>query len=399
MPPPPQRVNEIAVRALPRPPRVPRSWLVGTAALALLLGAVGGVAGYGVLDALNKNSSDLPPIPAAQVVADHGTVGAVAEAVLPSVVSIDAINGGVVIASGSGFVISADGYILTNNHVIEPSDGEVHVVYSDGEEETAQIVGRTEDYDMAVLRVKRKGLVPLVLADSSKIQVGDPVIAIGSPLGLDATVTTGIVSSVHRPLGGYSGKAFVDAIQTDAAINPGNSGGPLLNFKGEVIGVNSAVAALPGATETTGAGSVGLGFAIPSNQARRTSDEIIKTGKATYPVVGVLLDETYIGEGVRVIDDDLANGVRAVSVGGPADKAGFQAGDVILSIEGRPVTRPVELIVALRAYAPGDSVTLRVRHPDGTEADLTMVLAANTDVTYEDGSDQVRPDAQPVAFG
>jgi putative serine protease PepD len=234
-------------------------------------------------------------------------------------------------------------------------------------------VGRTSDYDLAVLKVERTGLAPLLLADSAEVVVGDAVVAVGAPLGLEGTVTTGIVSALNRPVqaGASDETAFINAIQTDAAINPGNSGGPLVNGAGEVIGINSAIAQPPGGIGAA-PGSIGLGFAIPSNQARRTASELIETGSATYPIIGVLLDEGYTGEGVQVSDQ--TGGPQApVTAGGPADDAGIRPGDVIVAIDGRPVTQPDELIVAIRAKAPGDTTVLRVRTGED-EREVRVVL-------------------------
>ena len=252
------------------------------------------------------------------------------------------------------------------------SGADVTVTFSDGHEQPAELVGATADYDLAVIRVKEKGLEPLVLGDSDEVVVGDAVLAVGSPLGLEATVTTGIVSALHRPVkaGESAEAAFIDAIQTDAAINPGNSGGPLVNSAGEVIGINSAIAQGPGTSAATG--NIGLGFAIPSNQARHTAEQLIETGEATFPVIGVLLDPSYQGEGVRV-SQEAQQGTPAVTPGGPADQAGVEPGDVILSIDGRPVSVADELIVAIRAKAPGDPVTLQLRS-DGDEREVRVVL-------------------------
>jgi putative serine protease PepD len=287
-------------------------------------------------------------------------------------------------ATGSGFVLRGDGYLVTNNQVIAQADGAasstITVTFGDGSEQDASIVGRTADYDLAVLKVDADGLTPLLLGDSDAVVVGDPVVAIGAPLGLAGTVTTGIVSALNRPVSAGEAsdsddQAFINAIQTDAAINPGNSGGPLVNSAGEVIGINSAIAQPPGSLSTVG-GSIGLGFAIPSNQVRRTADQLIETGTATYPIIGVLLDQRYTGEGVQVSTDTEDARVPVV-VDGPADRAGIHPGDVILAIDGRPVTDPDELIVAIRARTPGDTIVLRVRS-GSSERDVRVELDEST---------------------
>lgn len=356
------------------------------AAGSLILGVGGGLAGAWAYDEYGPSTAALQVATGDPVDREAGSVAAVAAEVMPSVVSIEAGNGGLGGSTGSGFVIREDGYILTNNHVIDGAQ-EIVVISADGSEVPAELVGATADYDLAVLHIEADGLTPLAFADSSEVVVGDDTIAVGSPLGLESTVTTGIVSAVHRPVsagGGAGAPAFIDAIQTDAAINPGNSGGPLLNASGEVIGVNSAVASLPGATRATGAGSVGLGFAIPSNQAKRTAEQIIETGEATFPVIGVQLDERYRGEGVKVIEEDFG-----VVDGGPAEAAGIEPGDVITAIDGRPVTRTDELIVAIRAMAPGDQVTFTVQR-DGETSEVTVTLTSSADVDFESG--EINPD-------
>ncbi len=368
-------------------------WVVVVALLALVFGVAGGVGGYLVASRDDKAPAVTLPVAAVNQSATNaqaGSVAAVVATVLPSVVRIEASSGGTTVDTGSGFVIRENGYILTNNHVVAPSDGELSVRFSDGSVEPATLIGATADYDLAVIKVDWSGLTPLVLGDSDLVRVGDEAIAIGSPLGLDSTVTLGIVSSLHRPVtasGSTDGRAFIDAIQTDAAINPGNSGGPLLNAQGEVIGINSATAALPGATQVSGTGTVGLGFAIPANQARRTAEELIATGHATFPMIGVLLDNTYFGEGVEVLADDPSTKTVGVLPGSPADLAGIKAGDIILSIAGRPVTSPEELIVAIRAMAPGDTVRLEVTS-GGTTSTVIVTLAANDNVVWDDGQQQ-----------
>ena len=343
--------------------------------LALVSGAVGGVLGTRLLDARRPADADLPASSGRDPELGELTgVAAIAADVLPSVVSIE-VRGSAGEGTGSGFVLREDGYILTNNHVAAAdvgADARIVVVLADGSEEPAEVVGKTSDYDLAVLKIDRTGLVPLVLGDSDAVVVGDPVVAIGAPLGLQGTVTTGIVSALNRPVsaGSATQTAFINAIQTDAAINPGNSGGPLVDAAGEVIGINSAIAQPPGLTQSTG--SIGLGFAIPSNQARRTAEQLIETGTATYPVIGVLLDPTYTGEGVQVTTE-AQDGQQPVTPGGPADLAGIEPGDIILAIDGRPVTDADELIVAIRARAPGDAVTLVVRSGQD-EREVRVVL-------------------------
>ncbi|MBI9115174.1 S1C family serine protease [Sanguibacter suaedae] len=343
---------------------------------ALALGAVGGVTGPLVVDALGggPGSVTLPSVQADPgLTRPDGSIADIAATVGPSVVSIR-VAGADGQGTGSGFVIREDGYILTNNHVIAAAvpSGRISVTFADGSETEATLVGRTADYDLAVIEVDLDGLVPLVLGDSESVVVGDPVIAIGAPLGLDGTVTSGIISALNRPVsaGDTGAPAFINALQTDAAINPGNSGGPLVNGSGEVIGINSAIAQPPG--QVAASGSIGLGFAIGSTQAKRTAEEIIATGSASYPIIGVLLDGAYDGEGVQVVQDG-ADGQEPVTPDGPADGAGIEPGDVILSIDGRPVTQSDELIVAIRAKAPGDTVVLRVRS-GGDERDVSMVL-------------------------
>ncbi len=371
----------------PSAPTRPRGRTVAAIAVgSLLLGLGGGVGGAAAWlqwgpDAGSASTVSTLPVSSSGTTEDRaeGSVAAVAAAAMPSVVQIETATaqGG---ATGSGVVIRADGYILTNNHVVaDATGGNVTVLFSDGHKEAATVVGTSEDYDLAVVHVQDAELTPLVLGDSDAMVVGDDVIAIGSPLGLDSTVTTGIVSALNRAVtttqsDGVS--AFMAAIQTDAAINPGNSGGPLLNMAGEVIGINSAIAALPGATQASGAGSVGLGFAIPSNQARRVAEEIIATGSASVPVVGAQLDTSYTGEGVRVADSSqLGDAGPGIIAGSPADNAGMREGDIITAVDGVTVADADTVVVMIRSHAVGDDVTFTIER-DGDTFDVTATLGS-----------------------
>ncbi|HSI92457.1 MAG TPA: trypsin-like peptidase domain-containing protein [Jiangellaceae bacterium] len=344
--------------------------IAGAVAIAVLSGSIGAVTGSLLIDG---GSQDRPANVVTTVIgADPATLGdrpldsvaGVASAVLASVVSVSAGDG-----TGSGFVISADGYIITNHHVVRNAST-IELAFSDGSSEQAEVVGSSPSYDLAVLLVDRNDLVPVVLGDSSRVTVGDPVLAIGSPLGLEGTVTSGIISALDRPVtaGGRGEQAFINALQTDAAINPGNSGGPLVDGSGRVIGVNSAIATVGfGGTS----GSIGLGFAIPINQARRTAEQIIATGEAVYPVIGVRLAATDDGPGARIAED--SGGDAGVVSGGPADEAGLEPGDLIVSIDGRSVSTPDELVVFLRSREPGDEVTL-VYERDGAVFEVSLTL-------------------------
>ncbi|MDN4479980.1 S1C family serine protease [Demequina muriae] len=372
---------------MPKPPvgRLRKRTVTGVVIGALVIGAGAGFGGAWAYDEWGSSTPTMQLASGEAVERAADSVASVAASVMPSVVSIEASVGGAGESTGSGFVIREDGYVLTNNHVVDGAES-VTVILSDGSELDAEVVGATADYDLAVLQVDADGLTPMVFADSSDVVVGDATIAVGSPLGLEGTVTTGIVSALHRPVtaGDANGTAFIDAIQTDAAINPGNSGGPLLNSKGEVIGINSAIAALPNSGGT--AGSVGLGFAIPSNQAQRTAEQLIETGVATYPVIGVQLDQRYTGEGVKVVDDEFG-----VVEGGPAEAAGIEAGDIITAIDGRPITQVDELVVQIRAKAVGDDVTLTVQR-GGSAEDIVVTLDSSSAVEYETGEQEPEPE-------
>ncbi len=298
--------------------------------------------------------------------------GSVADVVLPSVVSISSADGG-----GSGFVISEDGYLLTNNHVVaagaDVDGGSIEVELHDGRRFDAEVVGGSPSYDLAVLQIEADDLEPVVLGDSTAVDVGDPVIAIGSPLGLNSTVTSGIISALDRPVtagGQANDQSYIKALQTDAAINPGNSGGPLVDLNGHVIGVNSAIATLSMGGE---AGSIGLGFAIPVDQASRTAEQLITDGEAVYPIMGALLDNSHQGPGARVAED--GDEQPGITPGGPADEAGVRPGDVIVELEGEPVRTAAELIVLLRSHQPGDRITMTIERGDSSQ-DVEVTLGS-----------------------
>ena len=283
---------------------------------------------------------------------------AIASLVTPTVVSISVTAAaGSGTGSGSIYKSSASGsFIITNNHVIEDAvtNGTIKVEFTNGDQVSATIVGRDPMYDIAVLSIKTGNLPTIAIGDSSKVFVGDPVLAIGSPLGLASTVTSGIISALNRPVtaGTEGSESYVNAIQTDAAINPGNSGGALVDAQGRIIGVNSAIATLSSGGVS---GSIGLGFSIPINEAKRVIDEIIATGKSTRPLLGVEIDRAFTGIGARI---------QALVPGGAAEKAGIPVRSVIRSIDGVRIPNGEAAIVKIRSYAPGTTIAVVVDLPN-----------------------------------
>lgn len=342
--------------------------------LSVVVGVVAGAIGASSSGSLFGHSVNLVRSSSA-IERPVGSVAEISQRVLPSVVSIEAesSDGG---ATGSGFVIDSRGYILTNNHVIASSaadGGKIFVRLNDGRDFPATVVGRDSSYDLAVLKIANTSLKALQFGDSDKVAVGDSVIAIGSPLGLAGTVTLGIISAKDRPVTAgesSSESSFINALQTDAAINPGNSGGPLVDSTGSVIGVNSAIAAL-GYSYGAQRGSIGLGFAIPINQARKTAEQLIRTGKATYPVIGISVDMTFRGDGALI-----RNSESAIVAGGPAAKAGLKPGDIITELAGRTVNSAEELIVAIRSQSVGERVSITYSRK-GKVLSTSVVLEAS----------------------
>ncbi|CQR62054.1 trypsin-like peptidase domain-containing protein [Streptomyces leeuwenhoekii] len=356
----------------------------GAVLLAVVSGTAGGVVGVQLERHGGVGTVELPQAGKEPAGRDPDSVAGIAARALPSVVTLH-VSGAAEEGTGTGFVLDGRGHVLTNDHVVKPAgdDGEISVTFHSGATARAEVVGRDSGYDLAVVRVKGvRGLTPLPLGNSDNVRVGDPVVAIGSPFDLEGTVTSGIISAKERPItaGGGEGDgsdvSYVDALQTDAPINPGNSGGPLLDSRGRVIGINSAIRSADGGASPDGgqAGSIGLGFAIPVNQGRRVAEELINSGRATHPVIGVTLDMSYPGDGARV-GTESGEGGPAVTEGGPGAKAGVRPGDVITAVDGQRVHSGEELIVKIRAHRPGDRLELTVER-DGEERTVSLVLGS-----------------------
>ena len=275
-------------------------------------------------------------------------------------------------ASGSGFVVSNDGYILTNNHVVDGAS-EVRVRLLDRREFKAKVIGRDPNTDVAVIKIDATGLTPAPLGDSDASRVGEWVLAVGNPLGenLTFTVTQGIISAKGRALGlpGQTQQTIQDFIQTDAAINPGNSGGPLVNTRGEVIGINSAI-------ESPTGYNAGYGFAVPINLARAVMDQIVKTGHVERAALGIQVRDASADDAAYVGLKD----IRGVLVSAFADdnsaakKAGMQAGDVIVAVDGKPVEYVAQLQELIAFRKPGDVVTIEVARKGGQHATVKVPL-------------------------
>ncbi|WP_448855868.1 S1C family serine protease [Corynebacterium camporealensis] len=352
----------------PTPTKEKKKVGLGTALAMMLVasvaagGVTGAVVGGGnggsdtatVNEVLNqpvKNSTGQEP--------QEGSVEAVAAKVLPAVVSIEAASY-TSSATGSGSIISPDGYVLTNHHVVAGAEdgGQLRVTMNDGQKHEADFVASDANTDTAVIKIRDVQDLPnLQFGDSTEVAVGQEVVAVGSPLGLNATVTSGIVSAKNRPVraaqdGGES--SLIDAIQTDAAVNPGNSGGPLVDMEGNLVGMNSMIASLSqGGTE---AGSIGLGFAIPSNFAKRMADQLINSGEVSHPTLGVQVDARNRGNGATIV---------RVEPGSPAEDAGLKAGEVVTRVNDRLIENADALIAAARSQDFGATVTLEVSDEDG----------------------------------
>ncbi|GLW53332.1 S1C family serine protease [Kitasatospora phosalacinea] len=357
------------------------------AAVALVAGLAGGAIGASVTDNGKGGGSSSASHNSTTVTVGNThqnldrapeSVAGIAAKALPSTVTIKA-EGSSESGTGTGFVFDTEGHILTNNHVVAPAadGGKLTVKFSDGSSYSASVVGRAQGYDVAVVRLDdppTDKLTPLPLGDSDKVAIGDATIAIGAPYGLEGTVTTGIVSAKDRPVasGDETGAqaSYMNALQTDASINPGNSGGPLLDASGSVIGINSAIQSN---TSGTGrAGSIGLGFAIPINQAKWVAQTLIKDGTPVYAILGVLRNDSYKGDGAQISTTPV-QGTPAVTPGGPADQAGLKPGDVITKLGGIAIDSGPTLVSEIWTHKPGEKVEVEYTR-DGKPAKTTVTL-------------------------
>jgi putative serine protease PepD len=348
---------------MPEPESHRARWWVTSLAAAALVGAV--TAGFIVRFTL--------PDPTTRVC----EATQVADRVLPSVVTIAAKGAEGESGTGTGEIIRDGGYILTNQHVIAPAgeSGRLVVHYTDGGESEATLVGEDVATDLAVIQVEggAEGRPVVDLGSSADLDVGRPVVALGAPVGLASTVTTGIVSALGRyvpvPTGQGDTHHLVDAIQTDAAINPGNSGGPLADCGGAMVGVNAAIATVPNAEGVSGGGSVGLGFAIPVGVAEPVAEQLIATGSANHPVIGLAAHP------VKSDDSIVGLLVTEVTPAGPAEEAGLQARDLITDVDGSPARSADQLVVATLTRTAGETLSLTYSR-DGSSQEVDLTLAA-----------------------
>ena len=353
---------------------------------ALVAGGLGGGLGYTLAKNDNTSSTTVSASDSGgSLKRDPGTVAGVAATALPSTVTIQAESSAGEGGTGTGFVFDREGHILTNNHVVADAvdGGKLTATFPNGKKYDAEVVGHAQGYDVAVIKLKDapRDLKPLTLGDSDKVAVGDSTIAIGAPFGLSNTVTTGIISAKNRPVassdGTGSNASYMSALQTDASINPGNSGGPLLDAQGNVIGINSAIqSAANGLGGTSQSGSIGLGFAIPVNQAKYVAQQLIKTGKPVYAKIGASVSLEDTTDGAKIIEQR-TSGSDAVEAGGPADKAGLKPGDVITKLDDTVIDSGPTLIGEIWTHQPGDKVTITYERGGQTRT-VDVTLGART---------------------
>jgi putative serine protease PepD len=345
--------------------------VIAASALSAILGAGVGVGSYATLVTGTGTVSPIhvTTVPAAQSPQLNGTVSAAAAKIQPSVVTIS-VQSGSGVDVGSGVVLDSSGHILTNNHVVAAAarSGGITVTFSDGSTASATVVGTASSSDLAVIKVSGEAnLVPATFAESGSLETGQAVVAVGAPLGLSESVTSGIVSNTARPVrSGTDDGAVYLAVQTDAAINPGNSGGPLVDLNGAVVGINSSIATTSGSSQS---GSIGIGFAIPSDLAVRVASELIATGTSADSSLGV----TVAGSDSNAVESTGAT-LQAVTGGGPAARAGLQAGDVVTKVNDFEVGSSDGLIAAIRYYAPGTKVTVSYIRNGGSPQTVTVTL-------------------------
>src|SRR3954447_22211009 len=352
--------------------------------------AIGGGAGAVATTALHDDTPSVRTITQTRTVAATTNDGAltphdVYQSAKDSVAYITTNSG-----TGSGFVVSEDGYIVTNAHVVENNGGTIKAKVGGGKQLDAKLVGQDPSTDLALLKVASTGLKPLALADSSGVQVGDPAYAIGNPFGLDRTLTVGVVTALQREISSPNGFSIDDVIQTDAAINPGNSGGPLFNAAGQVIGVNSQIESTGSSTDGGQAGNVGIGFAIPSNTVKNVVSQLRATGKVSHAYLGVTSSDAS-GAGAQV---------QQLTSDGPAADAGLMAGDVITQVGGKQVQDASALTAIVDSYKPGDSVAVKVSRSGKTKT-FTVKLGQRPESTQSLQQQQQQPQetVPPLGFG
>ncbi|GAA2656484.1 S1C family serine protease [Streptomyces lunalinharesii] len=373
------------------PPKKRNGGLIAAVLVAALVaGGVGGGIGYWAAGRNDTGSTTVSASGDPEALNRKPTsVSGIAQRALPSVVTIEAQGASGDGGTGTGFVYDKQGHILTNNHVVASAadGGRLTATFSNGKKYDAEVIGHAQGYDVAVIKLKNASgatLNPLPLGKSANVQVGDATIAIGAPFGLSGTVTTGIISAKDRPVassdGGGSSASYMSALQTDASINPGNSGGPLLDAGGNVIGINSAIQSAGNGGgmggESGQSGSIGLGFAIPIDQARRVAEDLIRTGQPVYPQIGVQVGMRESGDGATIAQTG-NNGSEPVTPGGPADKAGLKPGDTITKLDDTVIDSGPTLISEIWQHKPGDRVTLTYKR-SGKEHTTQVTLGQRT---------------------